>query len=39
MKKILVILICIGILMSSTLTIFAGNEDDPYDIIRITHNM
>ncbi len=39
MKKILVILICLGILMGSTLTVFAGNEHDPYDIIIITHNM
>lgn len=39
MKKILIILICLGILMTSTLTVFAGDEDDPCSSPRMTQNI
>lgn len=39
MKKILVLLICLGILMNSTLTIFADDETHPFSQSQITHNI
>ncbi len=39
MKKILILLICLGILMTSTLTVFAGDEDNLFSATRIIINI
>lgn len=39
MKKILILLICLGILMTSTLTVFADDEENLFSPGKVTQSI